>query len=170
MNITITGFSGTGKTTISKLLAKSLDKKLISTDDEIFKRTKMAPKKFVKRYGWDKLREAESDAIEAISDLDECVFDAGCGIILRKENIINLKKNGIVIFLTANQKTIANRLKNKEDRLDFTKINYIDKIKGVLTECDEKYRMLTDYIIDTSNMSPEEVCNLIAHYVQMEIQ
>ena len=35
MNIALIGFRGTGKTIISKLLAKKLDKKLISTDEEI---------------------------------------------------------------------------------------------------------------------------------------
>ena len=48
MNISITGFSGTGKTTISRLLAGRLDKKLISTDEEILKKTKLTPERFVK--------------------------------------------------------------------------------------------------------------------------
>ena len=38
MNIAVTGYSGTGKTTVSRLLAQKLDKKLISTDDEIVKK------------------------------------------------------------------------------------------------------------------------------------
>ncbi len=168
MNITITGFSGTGKTTISRLLARKLDKKLVSTDEEILKRTRLTPQKFVKKYGWDKLRETESETIENISDLDDFVLDAGSGIILRNENIINLKKNGLIVFLTADLKTLANRKIQEKD--DFTKSNYIDKIKGFLCQCEEKYKKVADYTIDTSNLSPEEACDLIMHYVQLELQ
>jgi len=93
MNIALIGFRGTGKTTISKLLAKRLDKKLISTDEELAKRAKMSIPKFVKKHGWDKFREIESEVIESISDFDECIFDTGGGIVMRNENITNLKKN-----------------------------------------------------------------------------
>ncbi len=169
MNIAITGFSGTGKTTISKLLAGKLDKKLISTDEEITKIMKLSPEKIVKKYGWEKLREEEADVIENISELDECVLDAGCGIVLRNENVINLKKNGIIIFLTADMKAVAARLRRKEENVDFTKSNYIDKVKGALGEFEEKCKRAADYIIDTSNMTPEEACDLIVHYVQLEL-
>src|SRR3989344_636207 len=114
MNIAITGFSGTGKTTISRLLAGKLDKKLISTDEEITKKTKLRPESIVKKHGWDGLRAAEADVIENISELDEYVLDAGCGIVLRNENVVNLKKNGVIVFLTADARTIAARLKRKE--------------------------------------------------------
>ena len=169
MNIAITGFSGTGKTTVSKLLAGKLDKRLISTDEEITKIVKLSPEKIVKKYGWEKLREEETDVIESISELDEYVLDAGCGIVLRNENIINLKKNGIIIFLTADMKTVAARRRRKEEKVDFTKSNYIDKVKGALSEFDEKCKRVADYIIDTSNMTPEDACDLIVHYVQLEM-
>ena len=92
MNIALIGFRGTGKTTIAKFLAARLDRKIISTDEEIMKRTKMPIAKFVKKYGWGRFREIESDVVEYISDFDECIFDTGGGIIVRNENIINLKK------------------------------------------------------------------------------
>ena len=169
MNIAITGFSGTGKTTVSKLLAGKLDKKLISTDEEITKIVKLSPEKIVKKYGWEKLREEEANVIENISELDEYVLDAGCGIVLRNENVTNLKKNGIIIFLIADMKTVAARLRRKEEKIDFTKSNYIDKVKGALSEFEEKCKRAADYIIDTSDMTPEDTCDLIVHYVQLEL-
>ena len=169
MNIAITGFSGTGKTTISRLLAGKLDKKLISTDEEIAKIAKLSPEKIVRKYGWEKLREEEANIIENISELDEYILDAGCGIVLRNENVINLKKNGIIIFLTADMKAVTARLRRKEEKADFTKSNYIDKVKGALSEFEEKCKKAADYIIDTSNMTPEQASDLIAHYVQLEL-
>ena len=169
MNITITGFSGTGKTTISKLVARKLDKRLVSTDEEITRKIRMSPEKIVKRHGWERLRESETSVVESISELDDYVMDAGCGIVLRNENIVNLKKNGIIIFLTADIKSIAARLRRREEKDDFTKSNYIDKVKGAMAEFEERCKKSADYIIDTSNMSPEEACDLIVHYIQMEL-
>lgn len=169
MNITITGFSGTGKTTISKLVARKLDKRLISTDEEIIRKIRLSPEKIFKRFGWERLREAEANVVENISELDDYVMDAGCGIVLRNENVVNLKRNGIIIFLTADINSVAARLKRKEEKIDFTKSNYIDKVEGAIAEFEEKCKRAADYAIDTSNMSPEEACDLIVHYIQMEL-
>ena len=169
MNIALVGFRGTGKTTLAGILAKRLDKKLISTDGEIIKIIKSNIGKFVKKYGWDKFREIESEVIERISDFDECVFDTGGGIVMRNENMINLKKNSLIILLTSDLRTITNRLK-KSKRPALTKGNYIDEIKEVLIERDDKYKKAADYSIDTSSLSPEEACDLITHYIQMEMQ
>lgn len=169
MNITLIGFRGTGKTTIAKLLAKNLDKKLVSTDEEIVKKIKISIPKFVKKYGWDKFREIESDVVEYVSDFDECVFDTGGGIVMRNENIINLKKNSLIVLLIADLSTIKNRLKNSKDRPSLTEKNFIDEIKEVLEERKSRYKKAADYTIDTSTLTPEEACELIIHYVQIEL-
>lgn len=169
MNIALIGFRGAGKTTISKLLAKSLGKKLISTDEEIAKKIRMSIPKFVKKSGWEKFREIESEVIESISDFDECVFDTGGGIVMRNENITNLKKSSIIILLTADIKTIAGRIKGS-DRPALTASDCLTEIKEVMCEREERYKRAADYAIDTSRLSPQDVCELIVHYIQMEMQ
>ena len=161
MNITIIGFRSTGKSTISKLLARKLDKKLISIDNELLKRTKNNAKKYIKTYGLNKFQELETEVIEKLSDFDDCIFDTNYSIVMRNENIINLKKGSLIILLTADVKTIAERLKNKEKDLD---------IRTLLQEYEPRYNNAADYAIDTSRLSPEEICDLIVHYTRLEIQ
>lgn len=171
MNIALIGFRGTGKTTIAKLLARKFDKKLVSTDEEVVKKIKMPIAKFIKKYGWEKFREIESDVIEYVSDFDECVFDTGGGIVMRNENIINLKRNSLIVLLTADIRTITNRLKSSKKRPALTKkSNFIDEIKDVMQEREARYKRAADYTIDTSRLIPEDACDLIMHYVHMEMQ
>lgn len=170
MNISITGFRGTGKTTVSKLLAKKLDKKLISTDEEIIKKTKLSVENFVRKYGWDKLHDIETEAIENMCNFDECIFDTGSRVVMRNENIINLKKNGSIILLTADIKTITDRIKNSKEISAKAKKVYIYEIKNVFLERENRYKKAADYTIDTSRLSPEEICDLIIYYTRMEIQ
>ncbi len=169
MNIAVIGFRGTGKTTISKLLSRRFNKKLISTDEEIEKRARTSIGNYVKKFGWDKFRELESEVIEYVSDFDECVFDTGGGVVMRNENIINLKKGSLIVLLTADIKTLTERLK-KSKRPALTKKGYLEEITDVLQERENRYKNAADYTIDTSSLNPEEACDLISHYVQMELQ
>ena len=161
MNIALVGHRGTGKTTVCRLLARKLDKKLVSADEEIARQAGLSMEKFVKKRGWEKFYEVESDVMERISDLDECVFDTCCSIIMRNENIMNLKKNSLVVALTCDPETIAGRT---------GKSGLFDEIRNMLRERGQKYVQDADYIIDTSKLSPEEVCNLIGYYLQAELQ
>ena len=164
------GFRGTGKTTICKLLAKSLDKQLILTDEQIQKKINSTIPTYIKKYGWNKFRDVETDIIERLSDLDDCIFDISGDIVMRNENMINLKKNSIVVLLTADLKMIANRLNNKKDKTLLDKYDYVDELKEFFKERETRYQKSADYTIDTSSLSPEEVCELVMHYMQLEVQ
>lgn len=168
MNISIIGFRGAGKTTVCRLLGKNLGRRVICTDDEIEKKTKIGIKDFVKKHGWEKFREVESEVIESIIELDGCIFDTGGGAVLRNENVVNLKKNSIMILLTADPKIIKERIKDT-NRPELTKKNYLDEVDDLLKEREHKYHAAADYTIDNSSLGPEEVCDLIVHYMQTEL-
>lgn len=170
MNLALIGLRGTGKTAVSRLLAKKLNKKFISTDREIESKIKVSIPKFIKKFGLERFREVESEIIEKISGFDECVFDTGSDVIMRNENIINLKKSSLVILLTADTKAIASRLKSGKAMPALAKRNRIGESEDTAHEREQRYKKAADYSIDTSRLTPEEICDLITHYIQMEMK
>ena len=95
---------------ISKILSDRLQRKIISTDDEVKRKTKLTISRYVKKHGWDNYRDVEANVVDEVCDHDDCIIDAGGGIVLRNDNVVNIKKNGVVFLLTADPKTLSTRV------------------------------------------------------------
>ena len=103
--------------------------------------------------------QAQTDAIEFLCRHEDCVIDTAEEVTLRNENINNLKNNGLMILLSADARTIASRLSKKEG----------ESIKE-LKYSEEKSLGAADYVVDTSNVHPEEICDMIMHYIELELR
>ncbi|MBI2135532.1 shikimate kinase [Candidatus Woesearchaeota archaeon] len=158
MNIALIGYRGTGKTTVSKLLADELGFKLLSTDALIVEHADASIPEIVKKHGWEKFREIEKEVISEIAEFDDCVFDCGGGIVENWDNIVALKKNRStkIVLLEANINTIAERIQ-ESDRPSLTSKSIIEEIQEVLNKRRKLYEKAGDIKIDTSKISPIEI-------------
>jgi len=154
MNIVLIGYRGTGKSTVGRLFAARVGRKLVSTDAEIVKRAQRTIPEIVAQQGWDYFRDLESDICRELASRDQLVIDTGGGAILRDQNVEVLKKDGILFWLTASVETIAKRIggDNQRPPLTGTK-SFIDEIQDVLRERTPKYRAAADHIIRTDDRS-----------------
>jgi shikimate kinase len=154
MNIVLIGYRGTGKSTLGRLLAARLGRKLVSTDVEVVKRAQRTIPEIVAQQGWDYFRDLESDVCKEFAGRDQLVIDTGGGAILRAENVEALKKDGTVFWLTASVETIAKRIGGGSQRPSLTGTkSFIDEIQDVLRERTPKYQAAADHIIVTDNRS-----------------
>lgn len=165
MNIVLIGYRGTGKTTIGKLLAKQLHFGFISTDDEIIRKAKIRIPEIVEKFGWNKFRDIEEEVIYEVSKLNNYVIDTGGGVILRNKNVENLKKNGKLILLTADVKTIVERIKFGTERPSLTHLSFIEEVEEVLKQRNEKYLNAKDFMLNTTNCTIEEIVEKIKKYI-----
>ncbi len=158
-NIIITGFMGTGKTSVGRYLARLTGKKFIDTDREIERVTGLSAAQIFSRCGEEYFRREETKAIRRACSFSDCVIATGGGAVLKEENFFLMKKNGILIALYASPEEIKRRLKNDKTR-PLLKDNSVERIKLMLAEREPFYRR-ADIGIDTSGYSYKEVAQRI---------
>ncbi len=98
-NIVLIGMPSCGKTTIGKIIAERTGKSFIDCDALFESTFGISPADCINGEGEDAFRDKESLVIRDIAAKNSCVIATGGGAILKEENVINLKKNGNVIFI-----------------------------------------------------------------------
>ena len=151
---------GTGKTAVARHLAKNTGMKYISTDEVIEDKERRSINAIFKKSGEAYFRRAEKEVVKKVAQLNNFIIDAGGGIILDKENIENLKKNGKVICLTATPEVILERTKRYHHRPLLNVESPKDEIEELLRYRAPFYAQ-ADFSIDTTNLTVEQVVQKI---------
>lgn len=128
-NIVLTGFMASGKTEISKAIAAVSNYKLIDTDDMIVKSAGMSINKIFEKYGEDKFREIEHECICEAAKGEGLVISTGGGVVLNKENMNELRKNGVIFNLSPDFSVIEERLAAAAATRPLLKNQNIDDIR-----------------------------------------
>jgi len=166
MNIVLTGFMCTGKTSVAKLLAEKLGYQFVDTDDLIEQRVGMKISNIFAVYGEPYFRDVETEVVKEVAKKDKFVISTGGGVVLRKVNMDELRKNGIIINLTAKPETIYNRLKNQPGvRPLLNKPNPMNEIIKLLSQREEYYKNC-DLRIETDNFTVEQIVQQILDYIK----
>ncbi len=98
-NIVLVGMPSSGKTTIGKMLAKSLNMQFVDTDDEIISATGKTAAEIINGQGEAAFRDIECKIIADVAAKNGCVIATGGGAILREQNVTALRGNGTVYFI-----------------------------------------------------------------------
>ena len=162
-NVILIGFMGTGKTTISEILSNKLHCETLDTDSSIEAKTGKSIDKIFFEDGEDVFRDLESAILEELQSVRETVISTGGGIVLRKENRRQLKHMGVVFLLGARPDVIIDRLKDDIDRplLQGSKEEKLNRINELMRERERFYRDASDFVIDTSDRSPDNIAQEI---------
>jgi shikimate kinase len=161
MNIVLIGFRGTGKSTVGKLLANRLERDFIDTDDYIESSTGKTIKDIFEKEGEESFRKTEAETIAKLSKMDNKVIAAGGGIVLKDENVKNLKSNGFLILLEATPEIIHDRIsqdeKTSQQRPSLTNKESFDEITHLIDKRQQFYENAANYTINTSYVPCEDV-------------
>ncbi len=165
MNIVLIGYRCTGKSSVGRLLSKEIGWEYIDTDELIQQKSGFCIDDIVRQYGWNRFRELEKEIVKEVSNLDNYIISTGGGVVLNEENVYKLKERGFFIWLKADSTTIRARMKEDQktdiNRPALTDANPIDEIEHVLKLREPLYDKYADFIVNTDNLSEQQVCNII---------
>jgi len=114
--IFLTGFSGSGKSTIGPLLANSLGYEFIDLDQAIEQSAGKSITRIFADEGEPAFRLLEVKALQALAGKTEMVVSLGGGVLEHDECFRFIRENGTLIYLKSTPKALAKRLCHKTDR------------------------------------------------------
>ncbi|GAK39754.1 hypothetical protein TCA2_2243 [Paenibacillus sp. TCA20] len=162
-NIVLIGMMGTGKTTVSSLLADRLGYKLVDIDAEIEAQEECPIPVLFEQKGETYFREVETSVLLRVLDESSQIISTGGGSVLKPLNCDAMKKAGWVVALTASAEAIIRRVSANRDR-PLLAGNVEERVHQIMQERESKYSF-ADLTVDTSEMEPEEVVHyILAHH------
>jgi len=109
-NITIIGFSATGKSVVAQIVAERLNWTFIDTDDEIVKFSGKTIPEIFKHDGENKFRQLERKVLSQACKKKQVVIATGGGAVIDPKNQKLLLETSVVVCLEASPETIHQRL------------------------------------------------------------
>ncbi|MBN1621056.1 MAG: hypothetical protein JW871_00510 [Endomicrobiales bacterium] len=160
MNIVITGFMGTGKSSAGKLLARKLGWLFFDTDEMIEKEVGLKISEIFSNRGEPYFRNVESKAVSMVSMLNNAVISCGGGVVLNSANMDELGRNGVIVNLSARPEKILEFTKANADR---PLLNVQDPLAAIkeLLKMRAPYYKRCHFSLDTSDMTVEQIADKI---------
>lgn len=156
-SIILTGFMGTGKTAVGRLLATRLGRPFVDTDALIEGREGLAVSDIFARKGEQYFRGVERRVVEEVCGGEEgAVVATGGGAISDEGNWRRMRQSGVIVCLTASPQAILARVGERGERPLLQGGEPMERIQSLLSQRAEAYAR-ADITIDTSALSVEEV-------------
>lgn len=111
--IYLTGFMGSGKSTVGPLLAQRWAYHFVDLDDVIEETIQMPIRKYFREHGEQAFRAREREALRAASQLEASVIAVGGGALTFTDNLTLARKTGCVIYLQASVDELVQRLEDQ---------------------------------------------------------
>jgi len=169
-SIALIGFMGTGKTVVGKVLAERLGKEFLELDALIEQKAGKTIPKIFQQEGEVAFRELEIEATEEVSRRKNVVIACGGGIVLNKINIDRLKKESLIVYLTALPRVILKRTASDENERPLLKAdNRALAVNELLRFRKPFYERAADITIDTSKLNIDSVVGQIIAKMKAKI-
>lgn len=153
---------GSGKTTVARIAAERLGRRVIDSDAVIEAATGRTVREIFATDGEDAFREFESAALhDALANPEPAVIAAAGGVVLRAENRAALKQtNAKVVWLCASPALLVERVTSGVHRplLDDDPAGTLQRMHAGR---EKLYREVADAIVLVDNRTPADVAEAV---------
>lgn len=162
-NIYLIGLSGTGKSTVGKILSQIVQLPYIEMDEKIIEKDGSNIEQIFANKGEEYFRNIESKILTEISSNKGYIVSTGGGVPIKNENREIMLKSGFVVNLTASANNILLRVKKDGNiiRPLLGKKSSIESIKNMMVERKNIYKF-AQLTLNTSNKTPNDIANNIS--------
>lgn len=170
-NIVITGFMGTGKTTIGRQLAAALQRPFYDLDEQIESNFgKPIPQVFAEE-GEAAFRVAEAQLCSKFAQERGVVISTGGGALVNPQNRHVLGESGVLICLTASVDAILDRVSQESHRplLPGTPEERRKRIRDLLHERRHAYAAIA-HQVNTTGRTPEQVVARLLETLEADVE
>lgn len=162
--MTLTGFMGTGKSTVGRRLAEALHKPFIDTDAAIEARTGLSVAEIFARHGEPYFRSLEREVV-AESVAADAIVATGGGAIVDDLNYRAMHTAGPIVCLQASPEIILHRTSRDRSRPLLEQGERESQIRRLLSERAAAYGR-ADLVIDTSRVAVGSVVRRIRSFLE----
>jgi shikimate kinase len=174
MNIVLIGYRCSGKTSVGKLLAGELGREFVDLDAILEHHAGTSIQSLVADRGWEFFRKFEHDLVAEVCRKDGLVIAPGGGAVMQQENVCLLKKNGFIVWLKGEAPILRSRMLKEEYagkvRPSLTGVDSPAEIEEVLALRTPLYHQAADLVVDTTDLSVEEVARAIMGKLPVELR
>jgi len=160
-NIVLIGFMGSGKTSIGRNVAQRLGFQFIDTDAVIVERAGMQVAEIFEQHGEAWFREQETATLRSLSILNRAVISTGGGIVLREENHGLLRELGLVVWLTASEEVIFERVARNTKRPLLQTPDPRATVHELLEKRHALYEAVAQFTLDTTTLAHESTASAL---------
>lgn len=166
VNLYLVGFAGTGKSTVGRQAARTLDYTLLDVDHEIERvQGKPIPQIFAEQ-GEPAFRAMEREFIASGHPAEGCVVSCGGGLVVPDGMLDLLKSRGVVICLHASLATILERTSRANNRPLLAGENREEKLRTLYAAREAIYRRAGTMVLTDSRPLREIVAHVLRVYRQ----
>ena len=160
-NLVLIGFMGSGKSSVGRELARRWGYRFIDTDAMIRHKYDLSIPDIFAKFGEPFFREAEYQALVRLQGIGSTVIATGGGIVTQPRNLPLLRTLGPVVWLSADETTIIDRVGKSTHRPMLNQANPEESVTKLLAERAPLYRKAADLLIETSGLTHREVADRI---------
>ncbi len=159
-NIVLIGFMGAGKSLVAQRLSRMLGVAFASTDQLIEQKEQRTVAEVFRDSGEEYFRKLEKEIVVKLAQKKNIIIDCGGGVVIQNENLINLKKTGILFYFYTSPEVIYRRTKFHSTRPLLNVSDPLAKIKELLAKRKSYYEQ-ADYVIDTDLQTVEQTADAV---------
>ena len=169
MRLYLTGYMGTGKSTIGRKIAKRTELPFLDTDKMVEEAEGATVADIITFAGEEYFRKAERKALEQTAEMENVIVSTGGGLPIWGDNMEWIEEHGVSIYLKRAPEQILSRLSphGRQKRPKFRGLNDEELLAFMHSHLAEREPVYAraSVVIDCSQVSDDEIEERLAEFL-----